>query len=47
VGVPLVLIGSMLVEILGRGLAGAARVVAGVMAFGVMIGLLAYVVTHF
>ena len=47
VGVPLVLVGSMLVEILGRGLAGAARVVVGVRAFGVMIGLLAYVVAHF
>lgn len=47
VGVPVVLVGSMLIEILGRGLAGAARVVVGVMAFGVMIGLLAYVVAHF
>lgn len=47
IGVPVVLVGSMLIEILGRGLAGAARVVVGVMAFGVMIGLLAYVVTHF
>jgi hypothetical protein len=47
VGVPVVLVGSMLIEILARGLAGAARVVVGVMAFGLMIGLLAYVVTHF
>lgn len=47
VGVPIIVLGGALVEILGRGLAAAARVVVGVLAFGVMIGLLAFVVTHF
>jgi hypothetical protein len=46
VALPLIVIGGIVAEILGRGLAAAVRVVVGVFALGVMVGLLALVFAH-
>jgi len=46
VAVPLIVVGGMVADHLARGLGAAVRVVVGVLALGVMVGLSALVLTH-
>jgi len=46
VAVPLIVLGGIVAEVLGRGFAAAVRVVVGFFALGVMVGLLGILLTH-